>query len=458
MNSKSIKISIGIISTILIAVYLIGLSITMDLWEELTYLSAVAGVGLMALPFLISYRKTGTILKPIPIIISVALFVSFVGIRGWNWLGCTYNLLISIWPFICYGFIRLITSIVKAENHIWISILAYNLVIICVIYLVEEQIFKTIYSDGDVIAEVFLYVVSQIALIFAIKKQCFTKPVTVTYVLVNLAVIAIWLCTQDRIVDIFESLFINFNSVDKYGEYYNWLAQRGHMLRMNVSGEYTDIYNQYYLKTVMHKCPLSFFHYEGYTWLSVVMGAVVITLNGILIKLAVVNKENNPLKLLVATLVLKNIVGLIANIFLFYSTSIGIIFIGNFFDIILMMWIMFTKKEDAQEIIICTDKQEIKESFKDMFFRLVDEKGADYIDICKKLQVDRVLISRIKLDENAIPSKSIVISFALELNLSLRETEELLKCAGYALLPNNTDDMIIKYYLDNKNCGDEKYE
>ncbi len=341
MTTKNLKISIGIMSIILIVIYSIGLCITLELSETLAYLLAMIGGGVIGLPILISYKKTGKAIQPISIAVTVVLSIALVGLRGWNWSDSTYNLLISLWPFICYGLTSFIAGKVKSEKHIWLGILLYNIVIIGVIYLTEEQIFKTIYSDGDVIAEVFLYIVSQTAIIFAIKKQSFTKPVTAFYVLLNLAVIAVWICTQDRIVDIFESLFINFNSVDEYGEYYNWLAQRGHMLKMNVSGEYTDIYNQYFLNTIMYNCPLSFFHYKGYTWLSVVISAVTIALSGLLIKLASVNKDNNYLKILVTVFVLKNVVGLLANIFLFYSTSIGIMLIRNYFDMIPMLWILF---------------------------------------------------------------------------------------------------------------------
>ncbi len=90
------------------------------------------------------------------------------------------------------------------------------------------------------------------------------------------------------------------------------------------------------------------------------------------------------------------------------------------------------------------------ESFSEMLFRIIDDKGLKDSECYKKANIDRKLFSKLRNNEYR-PSKSTVILLALALELPLRETKSLLKKAGFALSDSNMSDMIVKYYISKKN-------
>lgn len=102
-------------------------------------------------------------------------------------------------------------------------------------------------------------------------------------------------------------------------------------------------------------------------------------------------------------------------------------------------------KRSLEELIAHTD-----ETFSQMLLRLIDERGLKDSYVYKKANVNRRHFSKIRNDVDYAPNKKTVLAFAIALELSLDETKDLLMRAGFAFSCCSKFDVIICYFIENR--------
>ena len=105
------------------------------------------------------------------------------------------------------------------------------------------------------------------------------------------------------------------------------------------------------------------------------------------------------------------------------------------------------KKSDDDFLKMCDCKAMLAEDDLDTKLKQIDESFSQML----LRKIDEKLFSKIRSDVHYKPSKPTALAFAISLELSLAETEDMLRKAGFALSHSNKFDIIIEYFISKGN-------
>ena len=89
--------------------------------------------------------------------------------------------------------------------------------------------------------------------------------------------------------------------------------------------------------------------------------------------------------------------------------------------------------------------------FTETLLKLIDKTGKKDSEIYKKANLSKQHFSKIRNNPHYKPTKPTAIALALALELNLKETRDLIGRAGYALTNSSKFDLIIRYFIENRN-------
>lgn len=91
------------------------------------------------------------------------------------------------------------------------------------------------------------------------------------------------------------------------------------------------------------------------------------------------------------------------------------------------------------------------DGFTETLLKLIDQTGKKDSEIYKKANISKQHFSKIRNNPYYKPTKATAMALAIALELNIEETSDLIGRAGFALTNSSKQDLIVRYFIENKN-------
>ena len=106
---------------------------------------------------------------------------------------------------------------------------------------------------------------------------------------------------------------------------------------------------------------------------------------------------------------------------------------------------------EAKAVSLDNWLEQMDAGFTETLLKLIEQTGRKDAEIYRKANLSKQHFSKIRSNPNYKPTKPTAIALALALELDLEATKDLLGRAGYALTNSSKFDLIIRYFIENRN-------
>ena len=89
--------------------------------------------------------------------------------------------------------------------------------------------------------------------------------------------------------------------------------------------------------------------------------------------------------------------------------------------------------------------------FTETLLHRIDQTGKKDSEIYKKANISKQHFSKIRNNPQYKPTKATALALAIALELDLDQTRDLIGRAGFALTNSSKADLIIRYFIENRN-------
>ena len=99
-----------------------------------------------------------------------------------------------------------------------------------------------------------------------------------------------------------------------------------------------------------------------------------------------------------------------------------------------------------------------EDGFRERLFRLIDERGLQDSEVYTRANITRQVFSKIRKNPEYHPRKNTAFALSIALELDMDTMLDLLSRAGFTFSPSSKTDLIIEYFVTNKNYDVEQID